>query len=133
MANSPSYEYTGIVHEVQEVQKFQSGFTKQNLILKPEDEDEASQWKTRLQFEFKKDKTALLANVRKGMKVTVKFNLDGREWDNPKSGKKQYFTSLTAWKIDVQGGAEASNVPPPAEPPSEGMGIDDVEDSDIPF
>ena len=87
------YEYTGIVEAVCDLQTFPSGFTKQDLVL-TDDNDVQTKYPNHIAFTFKKDNTAKLNNVQKGQRAKVRFAIDGRVWQDPKTGKNRYFTDL---------------------------------------
>jgi hypothetical protein len=67
-----------------------NGFTKRLLVV-----DTGAQYDALTPIEFKKDKVALLDNLKVGQTVKVSINLGGREY----SGK--YYPSITGWKIDT--------------------------------
>ena len=85
------YEYTGIVETVCELQTFSSGFTKRDLVL-TDDNDVQTKYPNHIAFTFKKDNTAKLDKVQKGQRAKVRFAIDGRVWQDPKTGKNRYFT-----------------------------------------
>jgi len=62
--------------------------------------DTASQYPQHVSFQLTQDRTSLLDNVNEGDKITVSFNLRGREWTSPQ-GEVKYFNTLEAWKIEV--------------------------------
>ena len=51
------YELTGRVRRIGELQKFASGFTKQELVV---DEDHGGSWPKTVAFAFKRDNIAML-------------------------------------------------------------------------
>ena len=142
------YEYQGMVEEVGPVQTIgTNGFTKRDLIV-DNDIDSDNRYPNPVKFSFKRMNCALLDPIQKGMRVKVRFAIDGRRWDGGTRGT-QYFVDLTGVKIDVIGadgnvvapGAPASAVPgvaapvagapvpPPAAPASSdttGEFVDDV-------
>ncbi len=59
------------------------------------------EWPNTPEFQLKGDKVNLVDNLQKGQTVQVKFNIDGRKFLNPTTGKTGIITSLNAWKIDV--------------------------------
>ena len=124
------YEYTGIVEAVCEKQTFASGFCKRDLVL-TDDEGQQSKYPNHIAFTFKKDNCALLDSVKKGDRAKVRFAIDGRVWNDPKTGKDKYFTDLTALKLEMLNGDGSATepVPQPAEAPDVDVG--DVED--LPF
>jgi hypothetical protein len=67
-----------------------NGFTKRLLVV-----DTGAQYDALTPIEFKKDKVALLDNLKVGQTVKVSINLGGREY----SGK--YYPSITGWKIEA--------------------------------
>ena len=124
------YEYTGVVEAVCEKQTFPSGFSKRDLVL-TDDVGQQSQYPNHIAFTFKKDNCALLDSVKKGDRAKVRFAIDGRIWNDPKTGKNKYFTDLTALKLEMLNGDGSATepVPQPAEAPDVDVG--DVED--LPF
>ena len=124
------YEYTGVVEAVCEKQTFPSGFSKRDLVL-TDDVGQQSQYPNHVAFTFKKDNCALLDSVKKGDRAKVRFAIDGRIWNDPKTGKNKYFTDLTALKLEMLNGDGSATepVPQPAEAPD--VDIGDVED--LPF
>ena len=125
------YDYTGIVETVCELQTFASGFTKRDLVL-TDDNDVQTKYPNHIAFTFKKDNTALLNNVQKGQRAKVRFAIDGRVWQDPKTGKNRYFTDLTALKLELLDGDGSSTepMPEPAEVPADVL-ADDTEN--LPF
>ena len=125
------FEFTGVVKKVNEIQRFESGFEKREIVL-TDDVGVQVNYPNLLCFVFKKDRVKLIEAIRPGQRVKIVFAIDGREWtDN--YGKTRYFTDLTGLKLEVIGAAQtqsAAPVPPPAEPPPQTA--DEVSD-DIPF
>ncbi len=141
------YDYQGMVEEVGPVQTLgTNGFTKRDLIV-DNDIDSENRYPNPVKFSFKRGNCALLDPIQKGMRVRVRFAIDGRRWDGGTRGT-QYFVDLTGVKIDVIGadgnpvaapapaGAAAAHapstgsaVPPPAAPTAAdaaGEFVDDV-------
>ena len=112
------YEYTGVVEKILPVQTFASGFSKRDVVM-TDDVGQGGQWPNHIAFTFKKDNTALLNNVQKGQRAKVRFAIDGRVWQDPKTGKNRYFTDLTALKLELLDGEGSSTepMPEPAEVP----------------
>ena len=125
------YEYTGVVEKVLELQTFASGFTKRDLVL-GEDVGAETKNPNHIAFTFKKDSTSLLDGVREGQRCKVRFAIDGRIWNDPKTGKDRYFTDLTGLKLEVLNadGTSTEPVPAPAEPDA---AFDDAALDDMPF
>lgn len=97
---SEKYEASGEVIKIGDVQTFDSGFTKRELVVEIPD----GKYSETVLFELVKDKTSLLDGLTVGENVKVSFNLKGREWEG------RYFVNLQAWKIDkAEGGQAAGN------------------------
>ena len=111
------FDYTGVVEEVLPVQSFASGFTKRDVII-GNDIDSPSKYPNPVKFTFKKDNCAILDNVHKGQRAKIRFAIDSRIWNDPKTGKNKFFTDLTALKFElVEGdGSSVEPVPAPAVP-----------------
>lgn len=96
------YDYQGMVEEVGPVQNIgTNGFTKRDLIV-DNDIDSDNRYPNPVKFTFKRGNCALLDPIQKGMRVRVRFAIDGRRWDGGTRGT-QYFVDLTGVKIDVVG------------------------------
>jgi hypothetical protein len=128
---SQIYEYTGVVEEVGSTQQIgTNGFTKREIVI-GNDVDSISKWPNPVKFTFKKDNCQLLDSVKKGVRAKVRFAIDGRRWDDPKTGTPKYFTDLTGLKIEVLNGDGSSSEPIPA--PAEYDGVDDSAIDNMPF
>ena len=125
------YEYTGVVEKVLETQTFASGFTNRDIVL-TDDVGTETKWPNHIAFTFKKDATNVLDNVQKGQRAKIRFAIDGRVWNDPKSGKDRYFTDLTGLKLEIlrEDGTSTEPVPAPVEPED----LTDPDDlDDMPF
>ena len=104
-----AYELNGTVKEIFDTQTFDSGFSKRAFVVT----SEADKYPQDIQFECLKERIELVEKLKKGDKVTVSFDINGREWNG------KYFVNLVAWKIDSQsGGAPAADgdTPPMPDP-----------------
>lgn len=119
------YEFQGMVKKVGDLQKFASGFEKQDLVVQ---EDKDGSWPNVVSFTFKKNAVSKLIGVQPGTHVKVGFVVDGREWTDPKTGKARYFSDLTALKLELVGQSE--QIP---EPPDSFVGSPSGSDEEIPF
>jgi hypothetical protein len=119
-----AYELTGKIKLLQDLQTFDSGFKKREMVVTVED----GKYEQDINLEFLGDKVALLDDVQAGQEVTVSFDIRGREYNG------RYYNNLTGWKITGAGqAAEMGDMDaPPAsysEPAASGGNFDD----DIPF
>ncbi|WP_185866062.1 DUF3127 domain-containing protein [Blattabacterium cuenoti] len=87
-------EIIGKVKKLFEVQKFESGFRKREIVITTEEP-----YPQNILIEFVQDKADLLENIRPKDKIKVFVNLRGREWTNPE-GIIKYFNSIQGWKIE---------------------------------
>lgn len=123
-----SYEATGTVKVIMDLQTFDSGFTKREFVVTTQE-----QYPQDLKFELVKDRTNLIDSFKPGDKVKVSFNLRGNEYNG------RYFVNLGAWKIEndapvsmpppmdpIPGATTAAPAPASAPPPL-------PEDDDLPF
>ena len=104
------YEFQGTVKRVGELQKFASGFEKQELIV---EEDKDGNWPNVVAFTFKKNAVAQLSGISPGVHVKVGFVIDGREWVDPRTGKVKCIADLTVLRLETDGARAA--VPGPAD------------------
>ncbi len=127
-----SYELTGKLKTVLEMQSFSSGFTKREFVVTTEE-----QYPQDIKFELYKDKTSAIDKFKEGDLLNVSFNVRGSEYNG------KYFVNLNAWKIDMAQAGGGSNIPPAldpmrAMPASASAGpaptnIDDIGEDDLPF
>ena len=117
-----AYDLTGKIKLIQEAKTFDSGFTKQEMVVIVED----GKYPQEINIEFVQDKICLLDNLQVGEEVTVTFDIRGREYNG------RYFNNLQGWKI-VTSRAESAV-------PAEGQSAvhshasgNDFDDGDIPF
>lgn len=99
------YEFTGTVKKVGDVQMVGSnGFSKRELIVTSEEE----RYPQVVAFEFLKERAEQLDAVKENERVTVRFDISGREWTAP-DGTVRYFNSLRGWKVERldEAGADA--------------------------
>ena len=91
-------DITGTIIEIFEEQVVSDKFKKREFVLKVVDNG----YEQEIKFQTIQDKTTILNFVKVGDEVKVLFNLGGRPWTN-KQGKKDWFNSVTAWKIEKAG------------------------------
>lgn len=97
-----SYEATGTIKVISDLQTFDSGFTKREFVVTTQE-----QYPQDLKFELVKDRTSLIDSFKTGDKVKVSFNIRGNEYNS------RYFVNLGAWKIENDAPV---NMPPPMDP-----------------
>ncbi|MEH0007427.1 MAG: DUF3127 domain-containing protein [Flavobacteriales bacterium] len=120
-------EVTGHVYKILDIQEFDSGFRKRELILTT-----AEQYPQTLAIEFVQERINLLNDIKTGDSVKISINLRGREWTAP-DGKVRYFNTIQGWRIENLDAAKATAAPP--EPAGENADLtrDEEEEDDLPF
>ncbi|MCC5840203.1 MAG: DUF3127 domain-containing protein [Opitutales bacterium] len=99
-----AYQLNGTIKLISDTQTFPSGFSKREFVVTTDDK-----FPQDIKLECLKEKGALLDNVKEGERVTVHFDLNGREYNG------KYFVNLTAWKLEA-GGASGPAAPDDAFP-----------------
>ncbi|HBM77754.1 MAG TPA: hypothetical protein DD438_06550 [Verrucomicrobiales bacterium] len=125
-----SFEIEGRLKVVNDVQTFNSGFTKREFVVEVED----GNYPQMIKFECVKEKTSLTDGMQIDDPVKVTFDIRGNEY------KERFYVNLNAWKLESLGGGPAANQNPEYgdedAPPGVGnppdMPAADPED-DIPF
>ena len=117
-----AYDLTGKVKLIQAVQTFDSGFTKREMVVIVEE----GKYPQEINIEFVQEKVGLLENLQVGQKVTVTFDIRGREYNG------RYFNNLQGWKIATTGDESTVSPKGHSAAPSE-ISPPDFDDSDIPF
>jgi single-strand DNA-binding protein len=97
-----SYEATGTVKVISDLQTFDSGFTKREFVITTQE-----QYPQDIKFELVKDRTSLVDSYKLGDKVKVSFNIRGNEFNG------KYYVNLGAWKIENDAPV---SMPPPMDP-----------------
>ena len=117
-----AYDLTGKIKLIQHVKKFDSGFTKREMVVIVED----GKYPQEINLEFVQDKVALLDNLQPGQEVTVTFDIRGREYNG------RYFNNLQGWKI-TPAGDQPSYIAQEQPPITQDDGPGDFGSDDIPF
>ena len=86
---------TGTIKLIEEVQTFDSGFTKRVLVLTT-----SEKYPQDVALEFFKDKCGLLDALKVGQVVTIAFNVRGSEYNG------RYYVNLNGWKIEEAAAAD---------------------------
>ncbi|WP_185882971.1 DUF3127 domain-containing protein [Blattabacterium cuenoti] len=113
-------EIIGEVKKIFDLQKFDSGFKKREMVIQTE-----GPYSQNILIEFIQDKTDLLTHIKLCEKIKVFINIRGREWTNSE-GIKKYFNSIQGWKIEKKDLAKKSS-----SVPSSPLSSDDFDD--LPF
>ncbi|WP_341658641.1 DUF3127 domain-containing protein [Blattabacterium cuenoti] len=114
-------EIIGIVKKLFDIQKFDSGFQKREIVLTTEEP-----YSQNILIEFIQDKVDLLENIKQKDKIKIFINIRGREWKNPE-GIIRYFNSIQGWKIEHYSGKNSNKMTSTSSP----LSSDDFDD--LPF
>ena len=120
-----SFEIEGRLKVVNDVQTFNSGFTKREFVVEVED----GNYPQMIKFECVKEKTSLTDGMQIDDPVKVTFDIRGNEY------KERFYVNLNAWKIEGSHSNQGSAAEDPL-PSSFDSSFDsepDPSDDDIPF
>ena len=116
------YELTGKIKRIGELQTFASGFAKREVVV---EQPGGERGPIPTPVVFKGDDVSLVDTLAKGSEVKVCFSIEGREWQDPKTGKLRCFCDLTVRAVQV-------TVAAPTAEELEGT-VEGVEDGEMPF
>jgi len=127
MANS--FELTGTLKVLEDLQTFASGFTKREFVIEIPD----GKYPQMVKFEVVRDKISQLDQVSIGDELKITFDVRGNEY------KGRYYVNLNAWKIEGGSGAGgggnggSQEDPPPGALDNFFDNETEPTDDDIPF
>ncbi len=107
-----TYDITGTVKLVDDLQTFPSGFSKREFVIVTDDK-----YPQEVKFEALKDKATLIDNVREGDTVAVKFAVNGREYNG------KYYVSLVALGVENQSDQPYTEPTDAGDPVEEELGF----------
>ena len=93
---------TGTLIEIYDTIQVNEKFKKREFVIQ---DSENPQYPQYIKFQLAQDKCILLDSRREGETIDVSYNITGRRYE--KDGKKMYFNSLQAWKINLVSRKEA--------------------------
>ncbi|MDG2283932.1 MAG: DUF3127 domain-containing protein [Alphaproteobacteria bacterium] len=96
-----SYELTGKVIKIGEMQTFKNDFTKVEVIVEVVNGDYTNPIKLET---YKKVATRVVENLNIGDEITAQFSLKGSEYN------EKYYTNLSMYKWDLVSAAESEPV-----------------------
>jgi hypothetical protein len=92
-----NFSIKGTIKKIFPLQQISDKFNKQEFVL----ETIEDKYPQLLKFQCTQDRCNVLVGKEEGQKITVHFNLRGREWIN-KENKAMFFNSLDCWKIEAE-------------------------------
>jgi single-strand DNA-binding protein len=123
-------EITGTLKLKKPIEQKGEKFRKQEFVLTDETN---TQYPQHILFQLTNDKCGLIDSVPVGTKITVHFNIRGKEWKKPDESIS-YFNTIEAWKI-VAGGNTVSAPPQQAKQENNPDIVtnQDAENDNLPF
>ena len=94
-----SYQLIGNLIQIDPVVEVSDKFKKREFIVEEVNEKD-EKYNDYNRFQLTQDRCDKIDAAKVGDKIKVSFELKGRKWE--KDGKVSYFTTLEAWKIDVE-------------------------------
>lgn len=104
-------QFTGTVKLKTDTTKVSEKFQKRDFVVV-----DNGQYPQHVIFQVNQDRCSLLDNVKVGDEVTVHFNLQGREWKDPKANEVKHFNTLVAYKIEIISKTSATQAPAQKDP-----------------
>ena len=124
-----SYVMKGKVKVVGSTVAISEKFSKREFVVV----DDTNMYPQDIQFQLTQDKCNLIDSLAIGDEVEVSFNLNGREWVNPK-GESKFFNTLDVWKINKIGSNAVKDAQGQGFEPKKSVIAEVVaNDSDLPF
>ena len=99
-------EITGTLKKVMNEQQVTEKFKKREFVITTKDK-----YPQDIILQLTQANCDIIDNFKVGDEVKAHFNLRGKEYTN-KEGKVSYFTSIEAWKIEMDGERKSNNDTP---------------------
>ena len=100
------FEIVGVIHEIGALRTFPAKdgtqFVKQQVILDKSRTDENTHrlYENFPVFEFAQKQCQQLTGFHKGCCVKIRFDINGRRYNDAKTGQERYFTTLKGISIE---------------------------------
>ena len=120
-----SYETTGEIKLINDIQTFSSGFEKREFVITTDEK-----YQQDVKFELIKDKCSDIDKFNVGDSIKVSFNVRGNEYNS------KYFVNLQAWRLAVPMEETNNPIPAPLDPMAaqpQPANVDDIGEDDLPF
>ena len=124
-----SYVMKGKVKVVGSTVAISEKFSKREFVVV----DDTNMYPQDIMFQLTQDKCNIIDSLAIGDQVEVSFNLNGKEWVNPK-GESKFFNTLDVWKISKIGSNAVKDAQGQGFEPKKSVIAEVVaNDSDLPF
>lgn len=119
-----SFQLVGNLIQIDPVVEVSDKFKKREFIVEEENERDPK-YNDYHRFQLTQDRCEKIDSAKVGDKIKVQFELKGRKW--VKEGKVSYFTTLEAWKIEVDqiGNQQAT--------PQQSSNVTENDEQNLPF
>lgn len=127
--------HTGILLNRSDIKTTESGFTSIEFYLdcKTFDQNTGQEYPNKLKFQLIGDRVSLLDQYKRGERISVSFNIKGREYDK-QDGTKGHIQNLNVWKIEkVQNFQQQSVQSNTSTSQQSSNSVKEDEDDDLPF
>ena len=91
----------GMVHTIGSEQIISDKFKKRELII-----ETSGKFPQHILVQFTNEKCDLMNNLKTGDSVEIAININGRLWNDPKTGSTRCFNTLNAWSIHLINASE---------------------------
>jgi single-strand DNA-binding protein len=102
-----SFEISGVLHKVMDINERSATFKVREFVLEVPD----GQYPQLISFQAIQDRVTIVDSFQLGQRVKVSFDLRGREWNG------KYLTNINAWRIVADTG-DANSTPAPFAAPA---------------
>ncbi len=92
-----NFQQNGELVHVSPRRQVSDKFTVRDLVIRTDGD-----YPQTIIFQLTNAKCDMVDNLHPGERVSVHFNLRGREWTSPQ-GEVKYFNTLDAWKVELAG------------------------------
>lgn len=105
-----NFELKGKLIVKNDVQQVTATFQKREFVVECEENNAGRVFTDYIKFQLIQDKCSILDQYNVGDVINITFNIKGNKWE--KEGVTNYFTNLSAWRIE---GASTAHVDPFAD------------------
>ena len=110
-------DITGTVHSVGPIKQITDTFQKRDAIIQIDEVGNNGQTYTQhISLEIKQKACEYWDGISKGDTVSCKCRLRGRLYTRRDTGEEASFTSVDAWRVDVDAATPGPMPEPPAQP-----------------
>lgn len=119
-----AFELTGRLIEKYNVVRVSDKFQKREFVVEKKEINNGTEYTDYIKFQLTQDRCGMIEPFKLNDEIKISFDLRGKRWE--KEGNVNYFTNLSAFRIEKT--AEPPMPPPglPDDIPDEEPGMDDL-------